>query len=276
MKQYILCLLSVFLLAVVPSQAQERANNEKYPLLGYFRFGMSYSDFEDQLWKLSDASAVDDNTLTNHFIGIGGVNFDVSSLSDFLEFGWHYYEDYSSDFDLTFFSGNTVFVPDTIIDTENQGLILAALAIKTPYTENLNGAYDGIPTDDKRLRVVNVNLHNKLVGIVDSLKDKLCVRFGTPSKTYSISLYKESSIRESQVSTFSILPTIFANSSFTLHYIYDFIPKCIWVDDNKEIILGIESDSRISLTFVDRHLLSHSYLDTIFVKKTLPKATLEW
>ena len=116
--------------------------------------------------------------------------------------------------------------------------------------------------------VYNIELHNQLVSLTETLESYLSKKYGTPTKEYPIA--KLQPLRKKEL--FRQLPVCW----FNLCYSGAILPKAEWQTGNMKVIMGITNSATIFISFLDETLLSHQNLDRIFAPADQSRPIVEW
>jgi len=231
---------------------------------------MNFDEYWDQTQKMKEATEVSDSSslLSKYLISINGITFDVDNIiSPAAEITASDNENYTKGTLPLFFTGHDYFL-------ENK---LVSVTITTPYYDINDmlcyipdGLYEQqhLPKNQCMFAVYNIELHNQLVSLTETLESYLSKKYGTPTKKFPIA--KLQPLRKKEL--FRQLPVCW----FNLCYSGAILPKAEWQTGNMKVIMGITNSATIFISFLDETLLSHQNLDRIFAPAEQPKPTTEW
>ena len=268
---YRYCLLILSVLFSCTAFAQENTvNKPQEPILGYYHLGMNFDEYWDQTQKMKEATEVTDSSslLSKYLISINGITFDVADLiSPAAGIGGTDYDNYTKETFPLFFTGQTYSLENNLV----------SVTIKTPYydiNDNLcympAGLYEQqhLPKNQCMFDVYNIELHNQLVSLTETLESYLSKKYGTPTKEYPIA--KLQPLRKKEL--FRQLPVCW----FNLCYSGAILPKAEWQTGNMKVIMGITNSATIFISFLDETLLSHQNLDRIFAPADQSRPIVQW
>ena len=106
------CLFIVFSLFIALSVHSQETDTipSQYPILGYYRLGMTYEGHYNQASKMKEECAMTDSIgIARHLILINGVKFDMdcTDVSSWHDIGTMDFEQYSSNTSPIFFTGDS-------------------------------------------------------------------------------------------------------------------------------------------------------------------------
>lgn len=270
-------LLTLLLLFCTTIQVSGQTSSNNYLIIGYFRLGMSYSEFSDQCDKIRQETEVDYNGIPINMISIGGYQFSLFSFAtkNTVDVNRYISEVYDRKYDPSVFSNGTYFI------TENHGdeyeSKLAAISISS--LRNLSDGNVYMPTslkDYNHLSVENVKRHNELVDMVDSLASYLSnKKFGKANYAFKIPRMPKSNKPAMENPINATLMYQIMNYGTSTIISKSLMPKMIWNRGDEQIILGIEESGVVTLSFIDTKALSHENIDRMFPKET-PKSKVSW
>lgn len=268
---YRYCLLILSVLFSCTAFAQENTvNNPQEPILGYYHLGMNFDEYWGQVQKMKKATEVTDTitSMLKYLISINGITFDVAAaVSPPGGIGGDDYDNYTKETFPLFFTGNTYSL-------ENK---LVSVTVNTPVHEMENGfcympaglyEQQHLPKNQCMFDVYNIELHNQLVSLTETLESYLSKKYGTPTKKYPIA--KLQPLRKKEL--FRQLPVCW----FNLCRSGAILPKAEWQTGNMKVIMGITNFATIFISFLDETLLSHQNLDRIFAPADQPRPKVEW
>jgi len=268
-RRYSLLILSVLFSYTVFAQ-EDTGNKPQEPILGYYHLGMNFDEYWSQTQKKKEATEVTDSiTLQSKYIlSINGIGFDVDNIiSPAADITASDNENYTKGTLPLFFTGHNYFL-------ENK---LVSVTVNTPVHEMENGfcympaglyEQQHLPKSQCMFDVYNIELHNQLVSLTETLESYLSKKYGTPTKKYPIA--KLQPLRKKEL--FRQLPVCW----FNLCRSGAILPKAEWQTGNMKVIMGITNFATIFISFLDETLLSHQNLDRIFAPVEQPKSTAEW
>lgn len=268
---YRYCLLILSVLFSCTAFAQENTvNNPQEPILGYYHLGMNFDEYWGQVQKMKEATEVTDTitSMSKYLISINGLAFNVDETSSTAgDIGYLEYKDYTKGTLPLYFTDSNYFL-------ENK---LVSVTVKTPEPEMENGfcymltglyEQEHLPKNRCMFDVYNIELHNQLVSLTETLESYLSKKYGTPTKEYPIAklqpLDKGEPFRQFSAHWFSLCKS------------GAILPKAEWQTGNMKVIMGITNFATIFISFLDETLLSHQNLDRFFAPADQPRPKVEW
>ena len=231
---------------------------------------MNFDEYWGQVQKMKEATEVTDTitSMSKYLISINGITFAVAAaVSPPGGIGGDDYDNYTKETLPLYFTDSNYFL-------ENK---LVSVTVNTPVHEMENvfcympaGLYEQqhLPKNRCMFDVYNIELHNQLVSLTETLESYLSKKYGTPTKEYPIAklqpLDKGEPFRQFSAHWFSLCKS------------GAILPKAEWQTGNMKVIMGITYFATIFISFLDETLLSHQNLDRIFAPADQPRPKVEW
>ena len=244
------CLFIVFSLFIALSVHSQETDTipSQYPILGYYRLGMTYEGHYNQASKMKEECAMTDSIgIARHLILINGVKFDMdcTDVSSCHDIGTMDFEQYSSNTSPIFFTGDSYFLDGKLVS-----ITIKSLPSKESmmcYMPNFLSSMD-LPKNRAVFDISNTALHNKLINQANKLVIYLSGKYGKPIEEYEIKALSQK----------------YNAQWISLCSSGAFLPRAKWLSNGMEIVMGISSNGTISISFLDEKELSYSYLENYF------------
>lgn len=251
------CLFIVFSLFIALSVHSLETDTipSQYPILGYYRLGMTYEGHYNQASKMKEECAMTDSIgITRHLILINGIKFDMdcTDVSSCLDICAMDLEKYSSHTSPMFFTGMSYFLDGRLVSITINSLPSEESSIC--YLPNYLSSM-GLPKNLFVFNISNAVFHNKLINQANKLVIYLSGKYGKPIEEYEIKAFSQKQSNMSQE---------YNAQWISLCYSGAFLPRAKWLSNGMEIVMGISSNGTISISFLDEKELSYSYLENYF------------
>lgn len=248
------CLLIVFSLFIALSVHSQETDTvtSQYPILGYYRLGMTYEDHYNRASKMKEECSMTDSIgITQHLILINGIKFDMdcTDVSSCLDICAMDLEKYSSNTSPMFFTGMSYFLDGRLVSITINSLPSEESSIC--YLPNYLSSM-GLPKNTFVFDILNAVFHNKLINQANNLVIYLSEKYGKPIEEYEI---KELPQKQNNAS-----PKYNAQW-YSLCYSGAFLPRAKWLSNGMEIVMGISSSGTVSISFLNEKELSYSNLE---------------
>ena len=251
------CLLIVFSLFIALSVYSQETETipSQYPILGYYRLGMTYEEHYNQASNIKEKCSMTDSIgIARHLILINGIKFDmdctdVSSCHDIRAMD---FEQYSSNTSPIFFTGDSYFLDGKLVSITIKSLP-SEESMKC-YMPNFLSSMD-LPKNRAVFDISNTALHNKLINQANKLVIYLSGKYGKPIEEYEIKALSQKQNNMSQKYNAQWISLCSSGA---------FLPRAKWLSNGMEIVMGISSNGSISISFLDEKELSYSYLENYF------------
>lgn len=242
-----------------------------YPILGYYRLGMTVDPFTSQGAKLREATEVPDATgvLPLYLMEIGGIAFDVDNKPGLTDIDAQGYAEYSPETQPLYFTGGAQF-----LDGRLASLTFHTLPPDDPgewmcYMPAVTQAGHDLPAHRCLFDVLHPELHNRLVRQADSLTVYLSQRYGAPAESHPVALLARPKPEDVPLDNLKAL-------WYSRHPSGAVLPRALWHQGSMTIIMGIANDATLFISFLDEQALSHPSLDSYFAPTAPPRPRASW
>ena len=266
-------LFVVSFLFSLPVLSQETDSiSHTYPILGYYRLGMTEEEFLSQMYKMQSETGLQDSISfqTQYLIDVNGINFDMDGgpASSCLDISATTCSLYKPDATPLYFAGGTYFLDGKLVSfTANASSSIgwdAALCYMRVESSLQESPYPTKAMYD----IHNVEHHNSLVKQSNDLTAYLSKKYGAPTKENKLNLLPP--LKEDEyVRTFGEWWYLTCDVGAILS-------RAEWKQGNMKIVTGITSSGRTFISFLDEKALSHANLDEYFKQAEPTKAKVAW
>lgn len=266
--------------AVTKGAPKENNDSISYPILGFFRLGMTESEFERQQDKILEQTAIyyKGHEIPNYYISIGGIPFDVSCVLNKIGVDLSNYKSSKNRYSLLFYTGDmygggggsSYFMEvkngNDLANTNGTKSILVSMTFpQAQRSGKTYGSYEAWHVENSEIPryyyVGNLDILRECSQRIDSLIEYLNGKFGDPVKTNKITVAQgDGSYRQ------VLSPQVVDRGVNTA-----LIPCAEWKQGEMTIVLGVDEKGCITLSFVDNHYLSREYLESILDQEKVPE-----
>ena len=263
------CLFIVFSLFIALSVHSQETDTipSQYPILGYYRLGMTYDGHYNQASKMKEECSMKDSIgIVRHLILINGIKFDMdcTDVSSCHDIGTMDFEQYSSNTSPIFFTGDSYFLDGKLVSITIKSL--PSEESMMCYMPNFLSSMD-LPKNRAVFNISNAALHNKLINQANKLVIYLSGKYGKPIEEYEIKALSQKQNNTSQ--KYNTQWYSLCNSDASL-------PRAKWQSNGMEIVLGISSNSTVSISFLNEKALSYSNLEKYFKSTEREQKITTW
>ena len=263
------CLLMVFSLFIALSVHSQKTDTipSQYPILGYYRLGMTYEEHYNQASNMKEKCSMTDSIgIAQHLILINGIKFDmdytdVSSCHDIRAMD---FEQYSCNDSPIFFTGESYFLDGKLVSITIKSL--PSEESMMCYMPNFLSTMD-LPKNRAVFDISNVALHNKLINQANDLLIYISEKYGKPIEEYEIKKLSQKQNNTSQ--KYNAQWYSLCNSDASL-------PRAKWQSNGMEIVMGISSNGIVSISFLNEKALSYSNLEKYFKSTEREQKITTW